>query len=137
MLIRPEYSKKHRNNVNAFMSKMPFFLIIIIAIIVIAASFRFVQQRRENASNDAAPQLQKQVEITNKREKPANDRRSRQREVTPAGETMRYEASFKPLQGGLEMTFRLEEVDYHRLTVGEKGVLVYQGTRFVRFEAQP
>lgn len=119
------------------MSKMPFFLIVIIAIIVVAASFRFMQQRRENASNDAAPQLQKQVVITNKREKPANDRRSRQREVTPAGETMRYEASFKPLQGGMEMTFRLQAADYHQLTVGEKGMLVYQGMRFVRFEAQP
>lgn len=119
------------------MSKIPFFLIIIMAIIVFAASFRFMQQRRENASNDAAPQLQKQVVITNKREKPANDRRSRQREVTPAGETMRYEASFKPLQGGMEMTFRLQAVDYDQLTVGEKGMLVYQGTRFVRFEAQP
>ena len=29
------------------MSKMPLFFIIVVAIIVIAASFRFVQQRRE------------------------------------------------------------------------------------------
>jgi len=83
MLIKPEYSKKRLNNENAVMSKIPLFLIVIIAIIVIAASFRFVQQRRENASNDAAPVLQKQVEVTSKREKPANDRRSRQRDVDP------------------------------------------------------
>lgn len=119
------------------MSKVPIFLIVIIGLIVISASFRYVQQRRENASNDAAPQRQMQVEISSKREKPANDRRSRQRDVTPAGETMRYEASFTPLQGGMEMTFRLQAADYHQLTVGEKGVLVYQGTRFVRFDAQP
>ncbi|MBB3322755.1 DUF2500 domain-containing protein [Atlantibacter sp. RC6] len=119
------------------MSKIPLFLIVIIGLIVISASFRYVQQRRENASNEAAPQRQKQVEISSKREKPANDRRSRQRDVTPAGETMRYEASFTPLQGGMEMTFRLQAADYHQLTVGEKGVLVYQGTRFVRFDAQP
>ena len=31
------------------MSKMPLFFIIVVAIIVIAASFRFVQQRREKA----------------------------------------------------------------------------------------
>ncbi|TAT59567.1 DUF2500 family protein [Enterobacter cloacae] len=36
---------------------------------------------------------------------------------------MRYEASFKPETGGLEMTFRLEAQQYHQLTVGEKGML--------------
>jgi len=136
MLIGPEYSKKRVNDENRIMNKMPLFLIVIIAIIVIAVAFRVVQQRRENARNDAAPVVQKQVEVTRKREKPANDRRSRQREVTPAGDMMRYEASFKPRQGGLEMTFRLDAVDYHRLSVGETGVLYSQGTRFLKFEPQ-
>lgn len=40
------------------MSKMPLFFVIVVAIIVIAASFRFVQQRREKADNDAAPLMQ-------------------------------------------------------------------------------
>ena len=97
------------------MSKMPLFFIIVVAIIVIAASFRFVQQRREKADNDAAPLMQKRVE------------------VTPAGTTMRYEASFKPETGGLEMTFRLEAQQYHQLTVGEKGTLSYKGSRFEGF----
>ena len=118
------------------MSKMPLFFIIVVAIIVIAASFRFVQQRREKADNDAAPLMQKRVEVTNKREKPLNDRRSRQQQVTPAGTTMRYEASFKPETGGLEMTFRLEAQQYHQLTVGEKGTLSYKGSRFVGFRAE-
>ncbi|PPV40780.1 hypothetical protein C4L14_02175 [Enterobacter sp. RC4] len=56
---------------------MPLFFIIVVAIIVIAASFRFVQQRREKADNDAAPLMQKRVVVSNKREKPLNDRRSR------------------------------------------------------------
>lgn len=81
------------------MSKPPLFFIVIIVLIVVAASFRFVQQRREKADNDAAPLVQKQVVVSNKREKPLNDRRSRQQEVTPAGTSMRYEASFKPLSG--------------------------------------
>ncbi|VEA43013.1 putative inner membrane protein [Salmonella enterica subsp. enterica] len=71
-------------------------------LIVVAASFRFVQQRREKAANEAAPLQQKQVVVSNKREKPVNDRRSRQQEVSPAGTSMRYEVSFKPLNGGLE-----------------------------------
>ncbi|CAM7114262.1 MULTISPECIES: DUF2500 domain-containing protein [Enterobacter] len=115
------------------MSKMPLFFIIVVAIIVIAASFRFVQQRREKAHNDAAPLVQKRVVVTNKREKPLNDRRSRQQQVKPAGAAMRYEASFKPETGGLEMTFRLEAQQYHQLTVGEKGALSYKGSRFEGF----
>ncbi len=115
------------------MSKPPLFFIIIIALIVVAASFRFVQQRREKAANDAAPLQQKQVMVSNKREKPVNDRRSRQQEVTPAGASMRYEASFKPLNGGLEQTFRVKAQQYHALTVGDQGTLSYKGTRFVGF----
>ncbi|HCM2695829.1 TPA: DUF2500 domain-containing protein [Salmonella enterica subsp. enterica serovar Yaba] len=115
------------------MSKPPLFFIIIIALIVVAASFRFVQQRREKAANEAAPLQQNQVVVSNKREKPVNDRRSRQQEVIPAGTSMRYEASFKPLNGGLEKTLRLQAQQYHALTVGEQGTLSYKGTRFVGF----
>ncbi|EKJ3510743.1 DUF2500 domain-containing protein [Salmonella enterica] len=115
------------------MSKPPLFFIIIIALIVVAASFRFVQQRREKAANEAAPLPQKQVVVSNKREKPVNDRRSRQQEVIPAGTSMRYEVSFKPLNGGLEKTFRLQAQQYHALTVGDQGTLSYKGTRFVGF----
>ncbi|EMG0108525.1 DUF2500 domain-containing protein [Salmonella enterica] len=115
------------------MSKPPLFFIIIIALIVVAASFRFVQQRREKAANEAAPLQQKLVVVSNKREKPVNDRRSRQQEVSPAGTSMRYEASFKLLNGGLEKTFRLQAQQYHALTVGDQGTLSYKGTRFVGF----
>ncbi|HEE0142403.1 TPA: DUF2500 domain-containing protein [Citrobacter youngae] len=115
------------------MSKPPLFFIVIIVLIVVAASFRFVQQRHEKADNDAAPLVQKQVVVTNKREKPLNDRRSRQQEVSPAGTSMRYEASFKPQSGGLEQTFRLDAQQYHALTVGDKGILSYKGSRFVDF----
>ncbi|EKR0894155.1 DUF2500 domain-containing protein [Salmonella enterica] len=115
------------------MSKPPLFFIIIIALIVVAASFRFVQQRREKAANEAAPLQQKLVVVSNKWEKPVNDRRSRQQEVSPAGTSMRYEVSFKPLNGGLEKTFRLQAQQYHALTVGDQGTLSYKGTRFVGF----
>ncbi|ECI2354470.1 DUF2500 domain-containing protein [Salmonella enterica subsp. enterica] len=115
------------------MSKPPLFFIIIIALIVVAASFRFVQQWREKAANEAAPLQQKLVVVSNKREKPVNDRRSRQQEVSPAGTSMRYEVSFKPLNGGLEKTFRLQAQQYHALTVGDQGTLSYKGTRFVGF----
>lgn len=114
------------------MSKPPLFFIVIIGLIIVAASFRFMQQRREKADNDMAP-LQQKLVVSNKREKPINDRRSRQQEVTPAGTSIRYEASFKPQSGGMEQTFRLDAQQYHALTVGDKGTLSYKGTRFVSF----
>ncbi|MGK4733884.1 hypothetical protein ACSMCP_23410, partial [Salmonella enterica] len=52
------------------MSKPQLFFIIIIALIVVAASFRFVQQLREKAANEAAPLQQNLVLVSSKREKP-------------------------------------------------------------------
>ncbi|WP_188724112.1 DUF2500 domain-containing protein [Franconibacter daqui] len=119
------------------MSKPPLFFIIIILLIVVAASFRFMHQRRENGANDAAPVVEKRMKVMNKREKAANEQRSRQREVAPPAQTMRYEASFRAPDGGLAMTFRLEAEQYHALAVGETGTLSYQGTRFIRFVLDP
>ena len=119
------------------MSKPPLFFIVIIGLIVVAASFRFMQQRREKADNDMAPLQQKLVVVSNKREKPINDRRSRQQTVTPAGSEMRYEASFRPECGGLEVVFRLQAPQYHALSVGDKVVLSYKGSRFMGFTPEP
>lgn len=118
------------------MSKMPLFFVVVVAIIVITASFRYVQQRREKQENEASPLMQKRVTVSNKREKVLNDRRSRQQTEIPAGSSMRYDVNFKPEQGGLEMHFRLDDAQYHALTVGDKGVLSYKGSRFVAFEAE-
>lgn len=115
------------------MSKPPLFVIIIIVLIVIAASFRFMQQRREKADNDAAPLQQAPMVVSNKRETPINDRRSRQQQVTPAGTTMRYEVRFTPQNGGLEKAFRVDAQQYHALTVGDQGTLSFKGTQFVGF----
>lgn len=115
------------------MSKPPVFFIVIIMLIVVAASFRFMQQRRQNAENDAAPLSQKSVIITDRRETPANDRRSRQRDVTPAGDAMRYEVWFRPQSGGMVMKMRVPAARYHEVSVGDKGTLQFKGTRFIGF----
>ena len=116
---------------------MPLFFVLVVAVIVVAASFRYVQQRREKQANDAAPLLQKRVIVSNKREKVINDRRSRQQTVTPAGREMRYDASFRPENGGLEGVFRLDAPQYHALSVGDRGMLSYKGTAFVAFTPDP
>ncbi len=119
------------------MSKAPLFFMVAVAIITVAASYRYVQQRREKMANDAAPLLQKRVVVSNKRETVVNDRRSRQQVVTPADSAMRYEASFRPENGGLDVVFRLQAPQYHALSVGDKGVLSYKGSRFMRFTPDP
>lgn len=63
------------------MSKPPLIFVVIVAVIVVFAAQRFMQQRRQNAINDAAPINTQQVEVSAKREFPAPNRRSRQREV--------------------------------------------------------
>ena len=115
------------------MSKMPLFFIAVVAVIVVAASFRFVQQRRQNAENDAAPMMERSVLVATKREMPTTDRRSRQRQVTPVEDTMRYEVWFRPQSGGLELKMRVTAEQYHSMSVGDAGTLQYKGTRFVGF----
>lgn len=118
------------------MSKAPLFFIVIMALIVMLASFRFVHQRRTEAANDAQPLMSRSVTVAVKREVPANDRRSRQREVTPAEDVMHYEVRFRPVNGGAVMRFRVSADDYHALTQGEAGTLQYRGTRYEGFIAQ-
>jgi hypothetical protein len=50
---------------------------------------------------------------------------------------MRYDVSFRPESGGLEVSFRLEEAQYHALSVGDRGMLSYKGSRFVAFTPDP
>ena len=115
------------------MSKTPLFFIVIMALIVILASFRFLHQRRVDAANDAQPLMSRSVTVAAKREVPANDRRSRQREVMPAEYVMHYEVRFRPVSGGAVMRFRVSAAQYQALTQGETGTVQYRGTRYEGF----
>ncbi|GLR07726.1 hypothetical protein COO59_09935 [Mixta theicola] len=114
------------------MSKPPLIFIIVLAIIAVLASRQFIKQRRENAANAASPVRLLLAEIKSKREFPAPNRRSRQREVI-AGEEMRYEAWFHPLNGGSDIKLTVKASDYHQLDKGAKGELKVQGSRFISF----
>ena len=114
------------------MSKPPLIFIIVVAIIAVLASRQFVKQRREKAQNDAAPVRTLTVQIKDKREFPAPNRRSRQREVI-AGETMRYEAWFHPLNGEQDFKLTVRESDYQQIDKDVTGELKVQGARFISF----
>lgn len=119
------------------MNQPPLFFVIAIAAIAVLGFWRFLQQRRQRAEDDAAPLRSVASEVTTKREVPVNARRSRQREVASAETSVRYEVGFRPARGGLETFFRLSAVQYHALSVGDQGILRYKGRRFVAFQPPP
>ncbi len=115
------------------MSKPPLIFFIVLAVIAILATRQFIKQRREAAVNDASPVRSMSVEVKTKREFPAPNRRSRQREEIVA-EEMKYEAWFHPLNGAGDFKVNVSASDYHQMDKGvPKGELKMQGTRFVSF----
>ncbi|MFJ5160904.1 DUF2500 domain-containing protein [Pantoea sp. NPDC088449] len=118
------------------MSKPPLIFFIVLAIIAVLATRQFIKQRRETAVNDASPVRSLSVEVKTKREFPSPNRRSRQREVI-AGEEMKYEAWFHPLNGASDIKVTVNASDYHQMDKGVKGELKMQGTRFVSFTPAP
>ncbi|WP_312240518.1 DUF2500 domain-containing protein [Pantoea sp.] len=118
------------------MSKPPLLFFIVLAIIAVLATRQFIKQRREIAVNDASPVQMLPAQIKSKREYPTSNRRSRQREVI-AGEEMRYEVWFHPLNGAGDFKLMLNAGDYHQLDKNVKGELKVQGTRFVSFTPAP
>lgn len=114
------------------MSKPPLIFVIVVVVIAVLATQRYMQKRRQDEVNDASPVRTLRVEVEAKREFPAPDRRSRQREVI-AGEEMRYEVSFRPLSGGDNWVFALPQKTYNAMGNGMQGELRVQGTRFVDF----
>ena len=63
------------------MSKPPLIFVVIVAVIVVFAAQRFMQQRRQNAINDAAPLSTQHVEVSANREFPEHILLSRNLEV--------------------------------------------------------
>jgi hypothetical protein len=51
-----------------------------------------------------------------------------------AYESKQYYADFK-IKGGKKMTFRLKKKEWLKLHDGDKGILVYQGTKWIALES--
>ncbi len=120
------------------MSKPPLLFIAVVVLIVVLATRQYWQKKRQDAENDRSPVRSLQVEVIDKREVLAPNRRSRQREEIVA-EEKRYEVYFQPLLSGVEVKksneikIVLPQQEYNRIEQGAKGTLRLQGTRYISF----
>ncbi|EKN4865304.1 DUF2500 domain-containing protein [Yersinia enterocolitica] len=120
------------------MNKPPLLFIAVVVLIVVLATRQYWQKKRQNAENDRSPVRSLQVEVIDKREVLAPNRRSRQREEIVA-EEKRYEVYFQPLLSGIEVKksneikMVLPQQEYNRIEQGAKGTLRLQGTRYISF----
>ncbi|MEC5319547.1 DUF2500 domain-containing protein [Brenneria populi subsp. brevivirga] len=113
------------------MRDFPPLLLLAIALILALAWRQYQHQRNQEARNDAAPLQTILAEVKNKREFPKT--RSRAHGDEDRLEDMRYEATFRPVNGGADITLRLKAGDYHRLDHAMRGTLQLKGARFISF----
>lgn len=106
-------------------------LILVLALILVLGWRQYQRQQEREARNDAAPLQTISAQITARREFPRASPRSRDNEYRT--ESMFYEATFQPLDGGPAITLRLRKADYNRLDNDMRGILQIKGTRFVSF----
>ncbi|BFI59904.1 membrane protein [Yersinia pseudotuberculosis] len=132
------------------MSKLPLLFIAVVVLIVVLATRQYWQKKQQDEENDRAPVRSVQVEVVDKREVLAPNRRSRQREEIVA-EEKRYEVYFRPLSRGIEIKNSLElsggneiksgseikmvlpQQEYNHIEQGAQGILRLQGTRYIGF----
>ncbi len=114
------------------MSKPPLMIIIVVVAIAFLAGRQFFKQRDENQVNDDSPVVTQQAMVVSKRDFPYPDRHTRQQQVI-AGETLRYEVTFRRTPVGENFTVQLPEARYNECEPGATGALKMQGTRFVSF----
>ncbi len=120
------------------MNKPPLLFIAVVVLIVVLATRQYWQKKRQDAENDRSPVRSLQVEVIDKREVLAPNRRSRQREEIVA-EEKRYEVYFQPLLSEIEVKksneikMVLPQQEYNRIEQGAKGTLRLQGTRYISF----
>jgi hypothetical protein len=120
------------------MSKPPLLLIAVVVLIAVLATRQYWQKKKQDAENDRSPVRSLQVEVAEKREVLAPNRRSRQREEIVA-EEKRYEVYFQPLLSSIDAStdsqikMLVPQQEFNRIEQGAKGTLRLQGTRYIGF----
>ncbi|MFA3762828.1 DUF2500 domain-containing protein [Yersinia sp. 2466 StPb PI] len=120
------------------MNKPPLLLIAVVVLIAVLATRQYWQKKRQDTENNRALVRSLQVEVINKREVLAPNRRSRQREEIVA-EEKRYEVTFQPLISSIEVKSNREikvilpQQAYNSIVQGAQGTLRLQGSRYIGF----
>lgn len=120
------------------MSKPLLLLIAVVVLIAVLATRQYWQKKKQDAENDRSPVRSLQVEVAEKREVLAPNRRSRQREEIVA-EEKRYEVYFQPLLSSIDAStdskikMIVPQQEFNRIEQGAKGTLRLQGTRYIGF----
>lgn len=117
------------------MNKAAILGIAVLIIIIASATYRFFEQRKQRISDDNSPVKLYMVEIIDKKEIAANERRSRENDVNGPETTHYYQVTFRlTTDERKDLVLKIDKASYQDIELEMKGRLFMQGSRFIKFE---
>ncbi len=117
------------------MNKAAILGIAVLIVIIASATYRFFEQRKQRISDDNSPVILYMVEVIDKKEVAANERRSRENDVTGPEITHYYQVTFRlTTDSRKDLVLKVDKSAYQNIEPEMKGRLFMQGSRFVTFE---
>lgn len=117
------------------MNKAAILGIAVLVIIIASATYRFFEQRKQRISDDNSPVTLYMVEVIDKKEVAANERRSRENDVNGPETTYYYQVTFRlTTDDRKDLVLKMDKSAYQDIEPEMKGRLFMQGSRFVKFE---
>ncbi|MBI6530553.1 DUF2500 domain-containing protein [Proteus vulgaris] len=117
------------------MNKAAIIGIAVLIIIIASATYRFFEQRKQRISDDNSPVKLYMVEVIDKKEVVANERRSRENDVNGPETTHYYQVTFRlTTDERKDLVLNIDKSSYQNIEPEMKGRLFMQGSRFVQFE---
>ncbi|MCT8265200.1 DUF2500 domain-containing protein [Proteus terrae] len=117
------------------MNKAAILGIAVLVIIIASATYRFFEQRKQRISDDNSPVTLYMVEVIDKKEVAANERRSRENDVNGPETTYYYQVTFRlTTDDRKDLVLKMDKSSYQNIEPEMKGRLFMQGSRFVQFE---
>ncbi|MEY0489510.1 DUF2500 domain-containing protein [Proteus terrae] len=117
------------------MNKAAILGIAVLVIIIASATYRFFEQRKQRISDDNSPVTLYMVEVIDKKEVAANERRSRENDVNGPEITYYYQVTFRlTTDDRKDLVLKIDKSAYQDIEPEMKGRLFMQGSRFVKFE---
>ncbi|MBI6215013.1 DUF2500 domain-containing protein [Proteus sp. DFP240708] len=117
------------------MNKAAILGIAVLIVIIASATYRFFEQRKQRISDDNSPVTLYMVEVIDKKEVAANERRSRENDVNGPETTHYYQVTFRlTTDSRKDLVLKIDKSSYQDIEPKMKGRLFMQGSRFVKFE---